>query len=736
MAGKRAGSTTVTHPNGSQTVYHFNERLLLTAIENWNQSNLVNQKLFFYDAKQHLSRLEIKDGRGNILIAKHFECDAAGNPLLERWESDCGVFTIQRAFSKNRLIREERGDGSGIAYEYLGNTRLVTSEQTLDHGTLIRKKIFRYDEANNLVEEREEGRTHTTYLLYPKGPHLHRPEWIIQKDWDGQLLRKTHLVYDSWGHLSEEGHYGSDDQLAYTIRRTYNQRGDLLTESNPLGYIAKYECDPRGRCVEEVPFAQEPKMQRTFDAKGRVTLLQEGERTTQFAYNTSDEVVQTKDYLGFVTRYTYDPIHGKPTSIEDPLSFYAIRYNPFGWESEREDAYGAKILTTYNSFGAPVQHVYADGAREEFSYDAGGRCIRSVDADGLVTLYDLDSQGRCISKARGTAKTMYRYDAYNLIEEIDAEGISTQYVHDALSRKTQETRAGRATRYGYDSLGFLARTETGSRWMEQKNDLLGRPLEKSYDGQIISSWSYDPAGNIATHTTSGTTRYVHDPYRRLLTETDPLGNQTTFSYEAKGQQLLKRIKDARGVVILETYNGRNLLVHREMSGSLLEEIEYDRALRKVRHDQFTFTYTATGLCASCTEAGLRTTSYTYTPGGKIQTKKNPDESVLTYTYNQDGFLAQVGNRQFQYDKLGRLIVGTGFKRTLDPFGNLLPDGHHPQPDPLGAGSQAVLRHGGAASDLHQANDEVYIFAGRVRQGGERREGLVAAVDRVQVQVGR
>lgn len=71
------------------------------------------------------------------------------------------------------------------------------------------------------------------------------------------------------------------------------------------------------------------------------------------------------------------------------------------------------------------------------------------------------------------------------------------------------------------------------------------------------------------------------------------------------------------------------------------------------------------------EAGKRTTYWSYTPGGKILSETKPDGSVISYEYNIQGEMIRMGSRQFQYDALGRVIRGNGFARKLDPFGNIL-----------------------------------------------------------------
>ena len=202
------------HPDGAQTVYRFNKMLLLEAIENWFEGKLINKKTFSYDSKQHIQSIETLDGDANLLLAKRFECDSAGNPLLEKTEGDFGVFSIRRKFDKNRLIFEDRDDGLQYKFTYKEETRLVTSKTTLEFGKQLRKTIFHYDDAYNLIEELEEGKTKKHYTLYQTAPHLHRIEWEEKTDWEDQLIYKIHYGYDQWGNTAEEQHFGSDGMLA------------------------------------------------------------------------------------------------------------------------------------------------------------------------------------------------------------------------------------------------------------------------------------------------------------------------------------------------------------------------------------------------------------------------------------------------------------------------------------------------------------------------------------------
>lgn len=671
IPGKKGGSTTVTHPNGSETIYRFNANFLLSSIENRFGGKLYNQKLYSYDSKQHISKIESKDGQGNFLLTKTYECDQAGNPLTEKWEGDIGQFSIQRAFSKNRLIREEYSDGLGYEYTYLEDTHLLTSKITLSNGAPIRQTEYVYDDACNLIEEKEVGQRVTTYLLHQEGPHLHMPLWKIEKDWDENLLHKTRFVYDRFGNLSEEEHYGADGNFAYRTTKLYDSHDNLLEETNPLGQIASYTYDARGRQIREVPFSQDKTIQRTFDDKGRLTILKEGNHTTRFAYNSSDELVQKTNYLGLQTNYLYHPVHSKPISIEEDPTLLEIDYDNFGREVSRRDAYGATTTIRPNSYGAPLLIMRPDGGLETFSYASNGTLLSAIDPDGLTTAYTYDPLKRILSKTVGTRTTTYAYDAYNLLEEKDPLGISTHYRYNLFGQKIQETRADRSIQFSYDSLGFLSKTQNGPRYTSYQNDPLGRVISKSLDGQINTSYAYDPAGNIASITNQETTYFSYDPYNRLIEKTGPDGAKTTISYKEGPKLVTKTITDPNGSRQIETYNAHGLLLKKEIPNCILEEYSYDSALRLVSQDHLTFTYTLEGLRSSLTEAGQRTTLWTYTPGGKIKTKTKPDGTELLYSYTPEGELAQVNSREFQYDALGRLIKGTGFARTYDPFDNVI-----------------------------------------------------------------
>ncbi|MDE3056020.1 MAG: RHS repeat protein [Verrucomicrobiota bacterium] len=668
IPGKKAGSTTVIHPDGATTIYRFNALLLLEAVENWCNGKRINQKRFVYDHKQHIAAIDTLDGEGKAVLTRHFQCDEKGNPLVETLTGDFGSFSIRRKFDRGRCLFESRDDGLETSYTYLGDTWLITSKTLFDRGSYLRKSVYHYNEENHLVLEEEVGQTKTSYILYQTGSHLHRPEWQVINDWEGRLIRKVRFSYDRYGNTAREEHFGSDGNLAYTIEKEFDAKGNLLKETDPLGRCASYTYDNRGRPIREVPFSGSPVVERSFDEKGRLTLLKEEDHRTEYGYNNSDELTWKIDYLGLKTTWEYDPVHGKPIVVDSSPLRMEYRYDAFGREISRSDSYGATTTLRYNSHGAPLEVIDPDGGRRSFSYAPNGLLLEESDPDGVKTTYSYDVLGRILSRKVGERLTRYVYDAYQLLEEVDPAGIATRYCYNLAGQKVEEERAGRVTSFQYDSLGFLASKKRGKRQINYKRNQVGQLLEQSEEPYLKTRWTYDKFGHVASLTKEGTSYFRYDRYGRLSETLDETGSKTTVQYEEKDRRLTKRIVDPRGVETTEVYDAHGLLLQRSIPGALLEEFSYDRALRCTRQDSLHFSYTPGGKRSSVVDVGKTTTLWTYTPSGKPLIEQKPT-GVIYYRYNDQGELIQKGEKRFSYDALGRLVQGTGFQRVLDSFDN-------------------------------------------------------------------
>ena len=725
------GTTIVRHADGTKTFYRFTDDFLTEAIETYDKHGILHlQKCYSWTDRGWLSEVSIQDGQGRRYSKKTYQYDTFGNPIRESLEGDLTgsgeieSYTIKRAYSQdeqNLLLREEQEDGKILHFEYLKGTNLVTSKLTSDKDQILLREFFLYDEHNNLIEKIvDDGsslssndlsgiteRTITTYTLKKDAPFIEMPEWIEEKyleNGEEKLAQRTHLHYDRWGNISQEDVYDNQKEFAYSIYKTYNERGDLLTETNPLGQKRSFTYDKKGRCIQSTNYSQKLQNFQDFDSRGRkIHSTQKGTdgiiKPKSYLYDENDHIIQKIDEYKNETRYSYDPIsHQVATTEFTPLGsldeelipvITHSNYDPLGREISRTDANGNTVHYTYNARGDKTSILYPDGALETFTYYKNGKLKQHTNADGLTTEYAYDILGRIISKKYSVkeliAEESFRYSAFHLLSETDKEGNITAYTYDGFGRKIEENRSGRITEYRYDSLG---RIKTDCQYNGEntllthyKRDLLDRIIsQKKTDvyGNLLYkiSYSYDEDGNQTElihyfNNKPETTSFTYDSFGRLTCQTDPCGHSTQIFYNdrflnAFGQGVLQKTSiNAKGIKTVYTYNtlgkitaietlnsknkkiSRKAFWHDPCSNLLQEEDHiYDGThyldTQKVCHE-----YNNCNLTKSTTRAwdtpNQRKTHYTYTLSGKLKTKTLPNSTVLTYSYDPLGFLKSLSS---------------------------------------------------------------------------------------------
>jgi RHS repeat-associated protein len=557
----------------------------------------------------------------------------------------------------------------------------------------------------------------TDYLLRNKQPFLHMPEYIEEKYLDHgieKLLKRTQLIYDQWGNVKEERVHDAKGLYVYSILKEYNERGDVLSETNPLGQRRTFTYDSKGRCIASTPFSQKIKEEMRYDMKGRLLEKKEigadGVHTTNHVYDTTDNLIQKIDEYQNSTSYSYDPFVHKVTKSEFPVqqtgdgeistvSTYST-YDALGRELSKKDANGNLTSYRYNAYGLVAEIIYPTGCKELFRYSKNGKIKSYTNKDGLTTHYTFDVLGRVTSKTYdGIGKESYVYDSFNLVESVDLEDYTTHYTYDGAQRKIGEEICGRVTDYLYDSLGRLETIKKDSLLTHFKRDLEGRVLEESKTdptGKLLYriGYSYTPAGELES-----VTRYIHgkeaieqftyDAFGREIALQDPLGNKTYTVYDehhlnSLGQTILKITTiDPEGTTTVVTQDPFFQVVKEETldpkgtviagwdkiydpNGNVLLWKEHVYEDGQYKNTQCTrFSYTSDNKIESSTRAfgkpDSRTIYYTYTPGGQVATKALADGAVLSYSYDLLGFLRHLRssdckiNHRFECNKKGQLI---------------------------------------------------------------------------------
>jgi len=755
IAGKKAGLTVVKREDGSEIQYRFTKELLPESIQfKSSDGERKKEKIYHWYDNHWLKDLEWKDGDGNLFHRRSYEdYDSFGNPKIEKFSGDLSGeeglegYVIKREYSqdnRNLLLREENEEGKITTYEYLDGTNLPLAKYVLKDKEILLREFWTYDDFTNLKEkviddgnskDRESldqvtQRTITGYQLRQEQPFLHMPESIEEIFWDGekkQQLKKTLLFYDKWGNVEKEEVEDADGKFAYKIVREYDEQGNLLSETNPLGLKARATYTPKGQIKTSKNFSNRLEKQRKYDRKGRLKKLEEIDlekkvkHETAFEYTKLDRCRKKTDYLSCSTSYDHDPISGEVTSTTGPdiLSVdhqaqsvnSSSTFDGLGRKLTHTDANGRKTKYKYNAYNSLTEIIYPNGATETFRYYRNGKLKSHTDRDGLTIEHVYDIFDRVTKKSYSVkgkfiADETYVYGIFQLKTYTDKEGHITEYSYDGAGRKISEKTSGRTTTFSYDRLGRLeAITRENTVCTHYTKDLLDQVIEeqkRDANGKVLYKIGYgwDPDGNqIAItrypHDQPATEKFTHDPFGRLIEQRDALGFATKIVYDearknALGQRVLTVIStDPNGIITTKSQDpyGRN--AHLEIGTSYAEDRVYDRMgnLLQIKEDSrlTRYTYDNQDLVETLTRAygslDARTTRYTYSAGGRLDTKTVPDGTILTYTFtplghpltltSSDGSIRQT----FKYSLNGDLLNATDgnhtIEREVDDFGNIL-----------------------------------------------------------------
>ena len=385
-------------------------------------------------------------------------------------------------------------------------------------------------------------------------------------------------------------------------------------------------------------------------------------RTDQFG-----NVTYFKDALDYETTYEFDSQNllyrvsqeaepstpSNPGPHPQPITKYG--YNQYGDLVKTVNADWTSTRATYHSTLHLVTQYWNElNETETYSYSSDGDLESYTDGEGNTWTYTYDAHGNVLTETSpdpdGTGGplaeivTTFTYETtiYNRLDKItweDNEYRTFEYtLSDQLKSVTDEL--GRVTAYEYD------------------------PLDR-----LVEMTLPDPDG-VGYGVDAPVYTFAYDANLQLSSETDPLGNTTSYEYHATRHWLTKiTMPDPDGSTepltspeFVYTYNG---------GGQLITEVrpEFDGT-------SISYTYTDNGQLATKTgPVAQQVYTYSYDHLGRLSTVTDPSSRLITYKYDMvnqlthvidhdpDGSGSQVGpTTEYQYDYAGRL------SKIIDPLG--------------------------------------------------------------------
>ncbi len=409
--------------------------------------------------------------------------------------------------------------------------------------------------------------------------------------------------------------------------------------------------------------------------------------------------------FGRLSDGAYENMPGETSVLSKQSGAFQLRettgevtaFRPDGLLHFVQDRNGNRITATYE--GTQLSTLtHSNGSMLKISYNGQGRVRDVVDPSGAVVSYTYDESGEHLVRVTTDAGTTeYSYAAETTGPSAHAitaitfeDGNHLFFAYDSHGRLARRQADGgdETWRFNYDSASF------------QVTDSLDQVTTSLYDDsfrirQVIDSLGhvhyldYDASNHPVTvgSVGGGESRVAYDVEGNPLTTENPLGESTSFTYDASHDNLLSWQSplgqstsfdhDSNGNLVMTTYpDGSTEAIFYDLQGNLVNSVN--------RLDQsIQFTYNGRGQVTRKDLADGTHVVYTYNSHANLETvvnasgttkleyldAKNPDlvtkiiypsGRFLAYTYvsgrraqmvDQDGFAVN-----YEYDRAGRLDV--------------------------------------------------------------------------------
>ena len=350
------------------------------------------------------------------------------------------------------------------------------------------------------------------------------------------------------------------------------------------------------------------------------------------------------------------------TQIADPVGrSLTLAYDSSNRITSVTDPIGRTVQYTYNSQGTLA--TVTDPARglTQYAYDSQNNLTSVTDARGILTeqnVYDPVS-GRLIHQTQADGGVyQFSYTFMNNTAPTLSPILSTLVV-DPLQNQTT---------YRFNSVGFMtdgtdASGQTRS-FVRAPGTNVTQAIQGSGECSICGSaaagdqsFTYDANGNVLTQTDAlgNTTTYTYEPvYNKVTSTTDPLGDVTTFTYDSFGNMLTR--KDPNGNVTSYTYNSFGQVTQ----------------ITDPTNQKMTFAYDSFGNLTTFTDALENTTTTTYDAISRpIQTidalgrRRETAYDALSRITSQTN--AQNNKTSFTYDPVSNLLSLTDARNNTTSF---------------------------------------------------------------------
>lgn len=391
-----------------------------------------------------------------------------------------------------------------------------------------------------------------------------------------------------------------------------------------------------------------------YDAKGRSTVIKQGERETQFSYDVLGNLAQTKDAFGKITQFQYD-LAGRVIQKNLPDgSSVKFTYDKNGNLTSLTPAARPTHKFSLNNFELVSQYLpplvegKETGTLYYYNYDKQLTEVKNSDGSSVQLNYDLDS-GALNSVMTPSGKYTYSYNpSTGLLSQLlspDQVELSFLYKGSLLEKESinfEKVSASFSVNYNKDfSIGA---TNIGDG--KQNSEVALVYDRDGFPVRIGSEFlEYDLNGLLITS--------KHNDIKH------------SFSHNGYGELLSEIVSNAK------KDNLFSLAFKRDHVGRISQKSE---TVGNKSADVFDYQYDENGRLTDVLKGPKTIRKYVYDANGN-RIKKFEEGKVIEALYDDQDRLLTYGKNKYKYNDRGQLVEklsasGKNLKFDYDVFGNL------------------------------------------------------------------
>ena len=567
-----------------------------------------------------------------------YEYDAAGNTTkmtISGFRSQDVATNTVYAYNTFRMVSQEISP-RGYATKYFYDNNGLLYKTARNNDTEIKRTV--YDALGRIAKE-----------ISPNQYNAAHDQSIANYTGD---YGQRYAYYDN----SNAGGGGgkrrtSTDANGYVTTYTYDQYGNLLTETLPNGAVNVYR----------------------YDVMNRLT-----RKSFKESASSAEVVLEEYSYAITASKTTRETITTYLNDTEKNVT--TIEYDYCGRIIKKEAPNGTEV-TKYNPDGTVASFVDVNGNESFYEYDGMGRQTKSwtpfENSGGIKYTYaeiDYDNAGKVREKkqhtgkvAKGVTPTLYFVSSY------------IQYYYNGFAKSVLDSANGNMG-FEYDLDGNISkeinRTNTGENYVidyvydhrgnplqknvhVRKGDIYGNNVTDTSDMVLQTVYTYDKNGNLKTEKTPNqvVTTHSYDNMNQLIKTSRPGINESgsavslevESTYDWYGRLLT--VKDANVGVARFEYDKRGLLVKEINAAQGVHLYAYDRAGRKIAE------VTPNNYSASAALNNMPRTEYVYDTLGRLTQQK---DAYIEKTYNEssknwtDTWVTRI-SKKYEYDRMGNVL---------------------------------------------------------------------------------